>query len=94
MKSGPDVFADALVPRNALFRSPVPSGLWPLIFPRSRHLYTDHRRPVSLALPGAGFRRRPVAAPVEGQLVEYEPEPGVYLLPWSVSVGKTLARLR
>jgi transcriptional regulator with XRE-family HTH domain len=65
----------------------VPSGIWPLIFPRSQHLYTDHRRPAPPALPDAGFSRRPATALVEGQLVEYEPVPGRMVVPM-VGVGR------
>ena len=97
MKSGPDVFADALVPGTPrspgtssfpgtlLFRGPCLPAPGLLIFPQFLHVYPDHRRPASWA-PDAGFRRRPATALVEGQLVEYEPAPSVYLPPWSVSV--------
>ena len=98
MKSGPDVFADALVPSGRIRprNAPVPLAHafrhLALALSQSLYLYPDHRWPVPSGFAGCWVPQ--ATALVEGLLVEYEPVPGVYLLPWSVSVEKTLARLR
>ena len=102
MKSGPDVFADALVPSGhtrplgaysfpgtLLFRWPASSGARPLIFPHPLILSGPHRRPCRMLF-FAGSRQRRLSK--GGSLNTRRRQ--AYTAPWSVSVEKTLARLR